>query len=61
MDGERIAWIFFKTSITMKELNRKIIIVLISVPNDGYNSINISCFKNSEIVFRSLWKATNFQ
>ena len=37
MDGERIAWIFFKTSITMKELNRKIIIVLISVPNDGYN------------------------
>ena len=45
MDGECIAWIFFKTPITMKELNRKIINVLVSVPDDGYNSVNICCFK----------------
>ena len=45
MDGECIAWILFKTPITMKELNRKIFNVLVSVPDDGYNSVNISCFK----------------
>ena len=45
MDGEYIAWVFFKAPITMKELNRKIIIVLVSVPKDGYDSVNISGFK----------------
>ena len=45
MHGKCITWIFFKTPITMKELNRKFIIALVSVPDDGYNSVNISCFK----------------
>ena len=45
MHGKCITWKFFKAPITMKELNRKFIIALVSVPDDGYNSVYISCFK----------------